>query len=194
MAAVGKSPSAQMDNRIFAIGEVPRSLDAGIRTAKLLAEVVRGLSFDTELMRERAAEGFIHATDLAETIMQEEGATYRQAHRLVGVAVREALAADPAARDVPGEILAAAAQEVLGRPLKLSPEQLANLANPEAVVQTRTGTGGASVDAVEAMLEECTQRARAHQQFCADERQRVADGESRLLAQARQHAEPAGAR
>jgi argininosuccinate lyase len=177
-----------MDNRIFAIGEVPRSLDAGIRTVKLLAEVVRGLSFDTDLMRERATEGFIHATDLAETIMQEEGATYRQAHRLVGLAVREALAADPGARDVPGEILADAAQEVLGRPLQMTSEQLAALANPEAVVQTRSGTGGAGAEAVEAMLEECSQEARQHQKFCAQERQRVADGEARLLAEARQRA------
>ena len=188
MAAVGKSPSAQMDNRIFAIGEVPRSLDAGIRTAKLLAEVVRGLSFDTELMRERASEGFIHATDLAETIMQEEGATYRQAHRLVGLAVREALAADPGARDVPREILANAAREVLGRPLQLTADRLEALANPEEVVQTRTGTGGAAGAAVEAMLEECSQRALAHQQFCTRERQRIADGEAGLLAQARKRA------
>lgn len=194
MAAVGKSPSAQMDNRIFAIGEVPRALDAGIRTAKLLAEVVRGLSFDTGLMRERATEGFIHATDLAETIMQEEGATYRQAHRLVGLAVREALAANPGAKDVPQEILTAAAREVLGRPLSLSSDRLADLANPEKIVQTRSGTGGAAAKAIEAMLEECTREAQVYQEFCARERQRIADGEAQLLEQARLRANPGSAR
>ena len=87
---------------------------------------------------------------------------------------------------MPGEILAAAAQEVLGRPLQMTPEQLSALANPEAVVQTRTGTGGAGAEAVEAMLEECSQEARKYQKFCSQERQRVADGEARLLAEARQ--------
>ena len=56
------------------------------------------------------------------------------------------------------------------------------------MVQTRTGTGGAGAEAVEAMLEECLQEARKHQKFCAQERQRVADGEARLLAEARQRA------
>lgn len=186
MTSVGKSPSAQMDNRIFALGEVPRSLDAGLRTTRLLAEVVRGLSFDTELMRERAAEGFIHATDLAETIMREGGATYRQAHRLVGLAVRRALEENPQATDVPPAILEAASQEVLGRPLGVPSEKLAAVADPAAVVATRRGLGGAAAEPVEAMIEECRTALAGHEEFCSRQRRRIAGGEAELLETAAQ--------
>ena len=185
MTSVGKSPSAQMDNRIFALGEVPRSLDAGVRTTRLLAEVVRGLTFDTELMRERAAEGFIHATDLAETIMGEGGATYRQAHRLVGLAVRRALEEDPQAKDVPASILEEAAREVLGRPLGIPAEKLATLADPAAVVATRQGLGGAAAEPVDAMLAECRASLAVHDEFCSAQRRRIAAGEAALLDVAR---------
>ncbi|MFP6663739.1 MAG: argininosuccinate lyase [Deltaproteobacteria bacterium] len=184
MISVGKSPSAQMDNRIFALGEVPRSLDSGIKTVKLAAEVVRGLSFNTELMQQRATEGFIHATDLAETIMRDGGATYRQAHRLVGLAVRNSLERDPQANDVPQDILDAAAIEVLGRPLGIAPEVLAGLTRPADIVATRQGLGGAAAEPVHAMLEECAEMVSAHREFCSNQRDRIRASEAALLSEA----------
>lgn len=154
-AAIGRSPSAQMDNRVFAIGEVPRALDRAIDVARLMAAVLRGLVFDTDRLRERAGEGFTHATDLAETIMSEGGVAYRQAHRLVALAVRRSLERDPAARDVSPEILDEAAREVLGRPLDLPAGALARLSDPASVVATRTGLGGAAETPVRAMIVEC---------------------------------------
>ena len=44
MAVVGRTPSGQIDNRIFAYGDVPRALDAATNALFLAAGVVRGLS------------------------------------------------------------------------------------------------------------------------------------------------------
>ena len=84
MTAVGKTPSAQMDNRIFALGEVPRVLDEVVRTTRLMAGVVSGLTFDTERMARAAGAGFTQATDLAELVSRSAK---------IGVATNEPISA-----------------------------------------------------------------------------------------------------
>jgi argininosuccinate lyase len=155
MAAVGKSPSAQMDNRIFVLGEVPRSLDLAIDTVRLMASVMRGLKFNTELMANRASDGYAQATDLAEIIMQAKEINYRTAHRLVGLAIRMTLDRGVSSSEIPSDILDEAARQILGRPLELREDLLSALSNPAEVVATRKGLGGAAVEPVGDMITEC---------------------------------------
>lgn len=194
MAAVGKTPSAQMDNRIFALGTVPRAIEETTRTTSLLAGVVAALRFDTELMRARAGEGFTHAMDLAETIMTECRLTYRSAHRIVGLAVRRALELDPDARDIPRGVLDAAAREVVGRELpELSAEALAQVADPTSVVASRTGVGGAAAEPVANMLAECSHALARAERWQIETESRVVEAEGRLVELARARAGgPAG--
>ena len=192
-AAIGRSPSAQMDNRVFAIGEVPRALDRAIEVTRLMAAVLRGLVFNVERLRARAGEGFIHATDLAETIMQQGGVAYRQAHRLVALAVRRSLDRDPAARDVPPDVLDEAAREVLGGPLDLPAGALEGLTDPAAVVATRAGLGGAAEAPVRAMI---TEVCAAHEEAGAwrvGTRSRLTAALDALEAAARARVKAAGA-
>jgi argininosuccinate lyase len=154
MAAVGKTPSAQMDNRIFVIGEVPRTLDLTIETVQLMASVIGGLKFNTALMAQRAAEGYAQATDLAEVIMQSARVNYRTAHRVVGLAIRLALE-HGGASELSAALLDEAARQVLGYPLRLPADALASLADPAAIVATRRGLGGAAAESVQVMIDEC---------------------------------------
>src|SRR5262249_9632391 len=87
-ATLGRTPSGQMDNRIFAYGEVPRALDLANETARLMGAVVAGLAVNSELMSRRAREGWAQATDLAEAGVVETGLDYRAADRVVGRAIR----------------------------------------------------------------------------------------------------------
>jgi argininosuccinate lyase len=155
MAAVGKTPSAQMDNRIFVVGEVPRALELAIETVRLMAGVVSGLKFNTALMAQRAAEGYAQATDLAEVIMQTAQVNYRAAHRVVGLAIRLALEHGVPAGEIPPALLNEAARQVLGHTLELPTDTLSSLADPAAIVATRQCFGGAAAEPVRAMLEEC---------------------------------------
>jgi argininosuccinate lyase len=155
LAAVGKTPSAQMDNRIFVIGEAPRMLDQVNDALRLMAGVVKGLTFNAPLMAERAAEGYAQATDLAEVIMQKAGLNYRTAHRIVGLAIRLAIDSGEEEGTIPSAVLDEAARQVLGRPLGLTGRDLESLADPADLVATRQCLGGAAVEPVHAMLEEC---------------------------------------
>lgn len=191
MTAVGKTPSAQMDNRIFALGEVPRALDDARRTTRLMAGVIDGLSFSSGIMAERAGQGFTQATDLAELVMQAEGLSYRQAHRLVGLAVRLELEADPSAHSVSRVRLDEAAEQVLGRPVSIDDSALQSLSDPAEVVGTRTGVGGAASEPVGAMVVECREALDGHEAWRRETLGRLRNKENGLLDLARARARSA---
>jgi argininosuccinate lyase len=186
MAAVGKTPSAQMDNRIFVLGEIARALDATIESVALMAGVLGGLTFNTELMARRAAEGYTFATDLAEIIMQRTAIDYRTAHRVVGLAVRAAVEgnAHDGTIGVPAAALDEAARQILGHPLDLPDEVLASLADPREIVATRTGIGGAAPEPVRALIEECEQAAAGCTAWHVRTAARLKESEQALLARA----------
>lgn len=181
MTAVGKTPSAQMDNRIFVLGEVPRALDETIDAVRLMASVLRGLQFNTELMAARASEGFVQATDLAELIMQTTQINYRTAHHLVGMAIRLALERGVGTGEIPASILDEVACQVLGHPLNLPDDLLSPLSDPAAIVATRQGLGGAACEPVCAMIEECRELTSAGETWQSRTATRLRDAEKRLL-------------
>jgi argininosuccinate lyase len=171
MAAVGKTPSGQMDNRIFAYGDVPRALDRTTGAALLMADVLRGLTLNADLAAQRASgkggpetrPSFIGATDLAEVIMLNCGLDYKTAHDLVGHAVRDAL--ESGAATLTADLLEAAAQTHLGRALGLAPEIIAGALDPARIVAARSGPGGAAESSVTQMIDECRKSLIDHQQW-----------------------------
>jgi argininosuccinate lyase len=184
MAAVGRSPSAQVDNRIFAIGEVPRTVDHAVGTVRLMAAVLRDMTFRTDRMRARTREGYGQATDVAEVLMQAAGINYRTAHGIVGTAVRLAVEAGAPPGTIPAEFLDKAARAALGRPVSLPADAVASLSDPSAIVATRTGTGGAAPEVVRAMLDDCRHRLAEGTAWATDARARTAAAEARLVARA----------
>jgi argininosuccinate lyase len=148
-AALGATPSGQVDNRIFAYGGVPQALERARQAVEVLAGAVAGMTIKPEIMAQRAGQGHSGATDLTEVIMIECGLDSHTAHRIVSQAVRAALGADTS---LTPEILDAAAEAVIQRPLGLSSRTITKAMNPEAIVKTRTGPGGAAPESVQTML------------------------------------------
>jgi argininosuccinate lyase len=148
-AAHQVTPSGQIDNRIFAYGGVPLALEQTRQAVQLLAGTLAGLTINEEVMAQRAGQSYSGATDLAELLMLEARIDANTAHRIVGQAVRASL---QIGRPLQAELLDLAANNVIGRPLGLSQEQLAGVLEPWAIVETRTGPGGAAPQAVQAML------------------------------------------
>jgi argininosuccinate lyase len=161
MANVGRTPSAQVDNRIFAYGQIPRALDTATDAVRLMAGVMRGLVFDSELMARRALDGHGQATDLAEVIMIEGGLNYRDAHRVVGSVVRQAVERGQPLREVDSDVIDRVSRAVLGRPLVLAPDVVAQAVDPAAIVASRAGAGGAAREPMLDMIAECRAGARA---------------------------------
>lgn len=154
MAGVGKTMSGQPDNRIFAYGDVPRSLNLAIRTVRLMAGVMRTLSVNVTLMASRAAEGYSQATDLAELIMLEAKLPYIQAHRLVGEVVSIAAQKRIPAERISSKMIDTVAKRMIGNTLKLSPNIIRRTLQSKEIVATRIGLGGAAPQSVKNMIAE----------------------------------------
>jgi len=154
-AALGRTPSAQVDNRVFAYGDVPHALETATGVAILMAGVLNGLRFNAPVAAARLASGFATATDLAETITLETGLDFRTAHRIVGRLVREAMQANRTIRDLTPADLDAVARTMLNRPLHPSENAFAQALDPAAAVAARQGIGGAAPEPLSAMLSEC---------------------------------------
>jgi argininosuccinate lyase len=179
MAAVGKTPSGQIDNRIFAYGDIPRALDRATGAARLMADVLRGLTVAADLAARRASESFIGATDLAEVIMLKCGIDYKSAHDLVGRAVRAAL--ESGQNTLTSEMLDAAAQSLVGRALGLDPEIVAETLDPARIVAARAGRGGAAEAPAVEMIAECRGSLEDHRHWRESVQMRIEAAEAQLL-------------
>jgi argininosuccinate lyase len=182
MAAVGKTPSGQIDNRMFAYGTIPRILNDAADAVRLMADVLLGIVVNKETAARRAAQDFVGATDLAEVIMTECGIDYKTAHGLVAGAVRSATAAGETT--LTPERLEFQAEASLGRRLGLSADRMAEALDPERIVATRTGKGGAAVTSVEQMISTCRKGLDAHRQWRRAAAKKLHEAETRLLLKA----------
>jgi argininosuccinate lyase len=180
-AAFGRTPSGQVDNRVFAYGSIPRALEVAAGAITLLARVLRGLRFNASVAAARLSAGFATATDLAEVITLETGLDFRSSHHIVGRMVREALAAGRSASDLTSADLDAAAQDILGQPLYLPETLFASALNPAEAVAARRGLGGAAPEPLAAMLAECHAGLAAHTTRCEQAAARLATAEADLL-------------
>jgi len=185
-AALGRTPSGQVDNRVFAYGDVPRALETATGVAALMADVLTGLRFNAPVAAARLTDGFATATDLAETITLETGLDFRTAHRIVGRLVREASQANRTLRDLTTADVDAAAQAMLNRPLHLSEAAFAQALDPAAAVAARKGTGGAAPEPLSAMLTECRVALDTHATWREKAVARAAAAEEKLLRRAQE--------
>jgi argininosuccinate lyase len=185
-AAWGRTPSGQVDNRVFVYGSVPRALETATGAARLMAGVLRGLHFNAAGAAARLADGFALATDLAEVIVLETGLDFRTAHRIVGRLVREAVAAGRGLRDLSLADLNAAAIAILNQPLSLSEDAFAGALDPAAAVAARRGPGGAAPEPLAAMLAECRSALAAHATWREEAAAHVVAAEAALLRRAQE--------
>ena len=181
-AAAGATPSGQVDNRIFAYGDVPRALQQTTQAVDLLAGTVAGLTVKPAVMARRAGQGFSGATDLADVIMLQAGLDSGAAHRIVGRAARMALPTD---QPLDAGLLDTAAVAIIGRPLHLSDETIAQAMDPLAIIGARTGPGGAAPTSVQAMLAEYRALQDRADRWRLEVEERLATAESKLLCVAR---------
>jgi argininosuccinate lyase len=141
VTATNLTPSGQPDNRATSYVRVPSTVTVASGCAALLAEVVGQARFDPDRMAEQAANGFAYSTDLCDFLVLDTGIDNRSAHRIVGRAVREAVAAGRS--DLEADDLTAAARS-LEIPLpQLDASAVSAERDLRRLIDLRTGTGGA---------------------------------------------------
>ncbi len=185
-ATSGRTPSGQVDNRVFMYGDVPRALETATGVATLMGAVLMGMRFNAPLAAARLANGFATATDLAETITLETGLDFRTAHRIVGRLVREATRTNRTMRDLTTADLDAAAQIIVNRPLHLAEAAFVQAIDPAAAVAARQGIGGSAAEPLSSMLTECRATLNACTSWHNEAVARTASAEEALIRSARQ--------
>jgi argininosuccinate lyase len=180
------TPSGQVDNRIFEYGGVPHSLEQTTQAARLLAETVASFTVNADVMAQRVEQGFGSATDLAESIMLTARLDAHTAHRIVGQAVRVAHQSN---QSLSANLLNEAAINIFGQSLNLTEAQIAEVINPQAIVNTRAGPGGAAPQSVRAMLDTFQAAVTDAATWCSHTEKQLATATTQLLETAQKLAD-----
>lgn len=149
------------------------------RSVALFAASLSTASFNTEVLRERAGRDFITVTELADTIVRREGLPFRTAHQIVARAVRSAI---DGGGELTYEHAQRAAEEVTGKRLGLSDQDVSAALDPENFVRVRSVFGGPAPEETRRALQ--VERAREREDVEWHERAsaRLASASSKLRA------------
>lgn len=158
-----QTASGQPDNRTIAYHDVPFMLDISVESVGLIAEVIRCATFDIDALADAAADPLMASTEICDVLTVEGGLDNRTAHRIVGRAVRSALADE---HPLTADVLNDAAHD-LGVEIDLDADRLSEISAPEAIVAARTTYGGAGSASVRSMCASLSDKA-------AEERARLA--------------------
>ncbi|WP_082310972.1 argininosuccinate lyase [Paenibacillus sp. FJAT-27812] len=121
-----------------------KSLDTLEVVYRLLSKVISTLHIREDVLSKRAAESFATVTELADTLVREEGLSFRKAHLVVSKLVTLAAERGDHVSDLSLQSLNEAAIKTIGIPLRLSEKQLKQALDPYHFVQIRTLRGGPS--------------------------------------------------
>jgi argininosuccinate lyase len=113
---------------------------------------MQGLSLNETRMEQAAREGFGSATELADVIVRETGLSFRMAHNIVAIVVRDALTEGRTAESISSAALDAAAGLLFGKALHIPAEKLRAALDPAENLRGRSLQGGPAPDAMAALL------------------------------------------
>lgn len=152
LAASGRTPTGQMDNRLLAYGELPRALELATGAAELMRATLAGLTLSRENAARTLDRSFALATELAETLVRCAALDHRCAHRVVGRLSRMLHEANRTAASLTPADVAAAAESVLGSQVVIEDADLAAALDPRAAIDARRCVGGASEASMSRMV------------------------------------------
>jgi argininosuccinate lyase len=127
---------------------VSRAFDATGAVLSLTSAVLATAEFDIELLANRAREGFMTATALADGLVRDFGLPFRTAHRITARAVQAATQSGTQG-EIGAEVIEAISAEELESPLLIDPLWLSDQLDPWQFATSRTIPGGSAPDAVE---------------------------------------------
>lgn len=175
-----RTPSARTDNWLYAYGEVLRTVDLARRLMVLARDVIDGMDVDGQSLAASAGAHFSVATDLTEGLVMCCGLDYRNAYRLVGRAVADAVENGRTVLDE-GSLEQAADMLEMARPDGLGPA-LAAVSDPAALAFGRTSLGGSSPARVVELCESIEGRIQDADEW-AETARRQADEAERVLVE-----------
>jgi argininosuccinate lyase len=134
------------------------------RAVKLLAGAVAAIVIDEEGLKQKASGSFLTMTELADTLVREEGFSFKMAHKLVALTVNRISGIHASHAEIAAELLAVAG-EVLGRKLRTPREKLIAVLSPLHFVEVRQVFGGPAPNQVAEFLKRQKQIASGDQRW-----------------------------
>jgi argininosuccinate lyase len=148
------------------------------RAVKLVAAAMASAEFDAERLEARAAEGWTTLTELADTLVRDQGISFRRAHAVASALVSRRVT-DPA--KPLAELLAEASGEIAGRSVQYSEGELAEILSPRHFIEVRRTHGGPSPVETGRALSHSRDRLVGDQRWWADAMEALKGAEQRLM-------------
>jgi argininosuccinate lyase len=132
----------------------PVALDTAVGSTNVMAGAVATIAPRKEIMMKNLREGFTTATDLADTLVRNHDLSFRQAHDIIVDVVVKAIEQGKKAEGITPTMVAEASQNVIGRRLEISKEELTSALDPRQNLIRRNTIGGPAPDAVKDMIKD----------------------------------------
>jgi len=152
VATTQLSATGQPDHRTVVYHTIPRMLERLTLSTRLLADVVARMRINVAALDAASRSGYAYSTDLCDHLTITFGTSNRDAHRVVGMAVRRAMA--DGERPVSSRDLSEAATELSLTIGSISDAELDQLRDPANLVALRITEGGAGPKSMDAMFAE----------------------------------------
>ncbi|MBU2560511.1 argininosuccinate lyase [archaeon] len=114
------------------------SLEITKQSLSLLEKIVKTMKVDKKRMEEACSEGFITATELADLLVKEKGMPFRDAHQLVGAAVKQAIKENKTSSEIDSKFLS----KINGWPKGISDAKIKETLSPQSAVNSKNSPGG----------------------------------------------------
>jgi argininosuccinate lyase len=161
------------------------SLDGLKETAAVMAKMLEKMEINKEVMAQRAGAGFSTATELADFLVKKEYIPFRDAHAVVGKLIATAIEEGKSIKDIGVADLTKVSEEVLGREIILTEEELKTALDPRECVKTRALPGGPAPKAVQGQLNEIRAQIKSCDKLLRMRRQVLQKAEMKLFKEAK---------
>ena len=128
------------------------SIKYSIRALKMLSSVFITLKVNKDVLFQRAHEGFITATELADVLVREKGLSFRHSHKITSAIVKHMQKNHLEAGDISPEIIATISSEIMGYTIDMKASEIEKALDPVNFVRVRNVTGGPAPAETERML------------------------------------------
>ena len=153
-----------------------------IRMVGLVAAAMSTAEFNRARLAERAAQGWITVTELADTLTRSQGVPFTTSHE---IATRLVAESSRRAGDPLEQVLADVSSAILGRPIAYTATELAEILSPRHFVEVRTTPGGPAPSETARARRASLALLAADEEWLHDVVTRLGDAESRLDQAAR---------
>jgi argininosuccinate lyase len=149
------------------------------RAIRLVAAALDGAQFDTARMAERASNGWITVTELADTLAREHGVPFKAGH---AIASRLVAGGPPVPAPEVAARLREASEAILGSPIEMDDAVLTRVLSPRHFVAVRRTPGGPAPEETARAIEVSESRLAADRDWLSTTMDRLKQAEAALHA------------